>query len=438
MALLSHSLSPVQPAAQRPLLAFVGCYVVVFTGYAAACCMMWRGRSTSLSWIIVVGVAARLFFWTSAPIQSDDAFRYVFDGHTILAGENPYALSPADRLAGELEPGWNSAAAVGIHDHINHAHIPTIYPPLAQAMFTLGAGLQPWSLLGPRCVFTLLDVLTGAVLLHGLRRSGRSQAWIVFYAWNPLVIKEISNTAHLDSLPTLCIVALVWLCTGQPTSNTSAWRRSSAIGGVLGLAILSKLYPVILAPAAIVAVGCAYGKRYTLLMACVLAGLVALAYAPFAAVGFETLTAGLRTYQTHWVNNPGVFRLLDWCFESPRGVALGITAFAALSSALWMVQRNLAASCAAIQTTLVVWLLLLPACFPWYAIPLIALSVWRPTLWSVVLTLAFSGFYLALFLEFHPEIGLPADGVRGILHASIWLTWIAESVRSFAIRKRLQ
>jgi hypothetical protein len=197
-------------------------------------------------WILGVGVAARLLMSVSGLIQENDCYRYVLDGEAILHGVNPFRFSPEQVAeAGEASFGGGGDAQL-ILSRVGYPDIPTIYPPLAQLAFTVGAFLTPWSWHGQRIVFLLADLGTIAVLVLLLSRLGRPRHWIVFYAWNPLIIKEIANSAHLESLLSLSLSLLVLRCCywqARPTVARLAW-----VALAFSAAILSKLYPIILAP----------------------------------------------------------------------------------------------------------------------------------------------------------------------------------------------
>ena len=79
----------------------------------------------------------RLMVMLSPPFLSSDLYRYVWDGRVQAAGINPYLYIPAD-------PALAGLRDTAIFPHINRAdYAPTIYPPVAQAIF-LAVGLaQP-------------------------------------------------------------------------------------------------------------------------------------------------------------------------------------------------------------------------------------------------------------------------------------------------------
>ena len=152
-------------------------------------------------------------------------------------------------------------------------------------------------------------------------------------------------------------------------------------------------------------------------------GLVSVCYWPFMEMGIDGVTAGLRTYVEHWVNNPGVFAVMETLFRRPRVASGGIVVIVALLAAgrLWRSRRGPDDLVRCMQTSLLCWFLLSPACFPWYVVGLVALCVLRPRGWCVVLTGALGMFYLVRHVDYR---GWPENwqfAIQFFEHATIWI-----------------
>jgi hypothetical protein len=209
----------------------------------------------------VIGGAAM----AGPPNTSTDSARYAWDGIVQNAGISPYAFTPADARLDSLRPDWlfpapeTTAAGteVCVGERINRARttdgdvlcsalnrtaVPTIYPPaseifFASVRFLTGPGPAYWPL---QLSGLLLSLGTTVVLLVGMRRRGLDERNAALWAWCPLVATEAITNSHVDMLGVIFVVAAVFL-----VSSKKAWR-----GGVmLGIAIGTKLIPVLAAPA---------------------------------------------------------------------------------------------------------------------------------------------------------------------------------------------
>src|SRR4029453_16842488 len=87
-----------------------------------------------LAWILGVALVARLLLIPSAPTLSEDAYRYLWDGSLVRDGINPYVHAPSDPALVERR---NELFA-----RLNHADVPTIYPPAAQLFFGVVASVR--------------------------------------------------------------------------------------------------------------------------------------------------------------------------------------------------------------------------------------------------------------------------------------------------------
>lgn len=186
------------------------------------------------AWVVVAGaIAMRAVLVPLAPATSTDAYRYLWDGRVQSAGISPYAYAPD---APELQ-GLRDTAVFPL---INRPHVPTIYPPVAQAVFAGAhtAGLRTPT--GWKALIAVADLAAVLLLMGLLRRSGRAPAQAVAYAWNPVPIIAFALAGHLDALVVVALLAAV-----------VAWRRHRAAltGLALGLAGGLKLFPLLLLPA---------------------------------------------------------------------------------------------------------------------------------------------------------------------------------------------
>jgi hypothetical protein len=252
----------INPAQVRPLPLLIGAWLAFVT---AAWLLRKVPRRTSVALILLGGIALQLAAVSAPPQNSNDLYRYIWDGRVQAAGIDPYQYVPsASQLTGLREPGFlwlaggeycvkasyvSSQPAAELTPgctRINRPTVPTIYPPVAEAYF-LGVHYLPTgddSTTPIQATTALVAVLTTVLLLFGLGRLGRDIRMAALWSWCPTVALEAGNSAHVD------VVAVAITAVAVLTLATARSRRRTALGGVLlGLAIATKLTPALAVPA---------------------------------------------------------------------------------------------------------------------------------------------------------------------------------------------
>lgn len=269
-----------------------GAFVVAFAGYTA---LIFRAHDGRLRWLAGLGVALRLGLVFAFPLLSDDVYRFIWDGHLIAAGHNPFVELPAHYLeAGNGVPGLTPE----LFDRLNSPEYYTIYPPVAQGVFTLAVWVSPNSWYGAAVVMKLFLLacelgslwllwrLFGArardagegfqdrlpfsmnngtiavlpseppLLSQGPRREGEAapgeaarrkgagerglpRTNLLFYWLNPLIIVEITGNLHFEGAMVFFLLLAYYLL-----------QRSKLIAGAVAMAaaVASKLLPLMLLP----------------------------------------------------------------------------------------------------------------------------------------------------------------------------------------------
>lgn len=171
-----------------------------------------RGR-VAAGGVLLVAALVRLPLLAVPPTLSDDVLRYLWDGRVAAGGFNPYRLAPDDpRLAPLRDDLWR---------RLPHRQVPTVYPPLAVAAFSIAARL-PAPVTVWKAAVTAVDL--GAVALLGALAAARgvSRARVALYAWNPLVALEVAGMGHVDALGVAAVVATALLLVRRPRGSGDA------------------------------------------------------------------------------------------------------------------------------------------------------------------------------------------------------------------------
>jgi alpha-1,6-mannosyltransferase len=410
------------PVASRPLVMLT---MLMAASGAVYLTVAWNRQSLVSSsrkllwWIIGVGLAMRLAMFFSLPMMEDDWYRYLWDGAVTAHGLNPFERTPeAVRLASAPTSAQDSVyvslAADGgkVLNRINHPHLKTIYPPVAQAAFATAHLLAPWSIHGLRILLLLCDVASLLLLIRLLGRLGLPPAMTAVWWWNPLLVKEIYNSAHMDIL-------LVPLLLGAILAVSS--RRQLTASLLLALAVGVKVWPVILLPLFLRSRGAGWQRAGVAVVLFTAACLML--YSPLAG-RLGASASGFEAYFSGWEMNDGLFMLPLWLW---RGLARG---------AQWA-QLAARVTVGAILAVWVLWLcrspwdnpgqlarrglyavamlfMLSPTQFPWYfcwLLPLLALVPMRSLL---LLTALLPIYYLRFYF----------DGQGMVEIFDNWIVWV--------------
>ena len=162
---------------------------------------------------------------------SDDVNRYLWEGHVLNQGFNPYTHAPDSP---ELEPfrdlnhlNWKK---------INHKNLSAIYPPLALHTFQLFASFSPE-------IFRLFLILIDLLLIWGivkiLKQLRLPKEYSLLYAMNPFVNLFTAGEAHFD---VLYICAVIW------GIYFFQRKRYGFTFFLLGMATMLKYFSLILLP----------------------------------------------------------------------------------------------------------------------------------------------------------------------------------------------
>ncbi len=416
-------------------LALVGCtkqllvendhFVFGMSGVSSASAVLWLA-ALAILWlkptnvnrhtfgiILFFAIACRLIGLFDEPFLSSDVYRYAWDGVVQHAHMNPYKYVAIDPILQALrEPNLELYNNMNRRDY---AH--TIYPPVAQIGFyliTFISAQMTWM----KMAMVLFEglMLFGLLKLMRALRMQREQALV--YAWCPLAIWEFGSSGHLDAMAMAFIVFALWF-----RYQDDRWLT----GVFLGLAFLTKFYPIVLFPALY--------RRGDWKMPAVIAAMTVATYSLYLSAGKmvfgflggyaqeEGLETGTRYFLLQLVQHvPGLHGVGNRTFIAFAGLAmLGCCVWA------WRVATPLDAPRSAFlrpafALSLVLMLLFSPH-YPWYIAWLIPFLTLMPNL--PVLTYVAMFFYLCT-TRFATGTGWPQYHLNTILYASVAIAVIME------------
>jgi len=312
-----YSTAPPYSAANADFTPFLRIWVLSFLPYFVACVLLLatkppqgRWRWIELGIILAGALAFRALLLPLPPQLSRDSWRYLWDARVTLHGFSPYVYVP-------FNPALKPLANTILLTNMRFRTDPTIYPPGAQVVFLLSYLLAGANLLFLKGIFLIFDMITCGALVVLLRRWRLDPARVLIYAWCPLPIVEFAVQGHVDVITlTFSILALL------SVSNDSI-RGRILTGFLVGIATLTKLYPILLLVIIVpdmlrIALERdkpfyrhIRGRDYGLLAACFLT--IFFAYLPYLIMGHGQVLGFLRDYAVGQGENAGIIQqFMHW------------------------------------------------------------------------------------------------------------------------------
>lgn len=396
---------------------FLRLWIVSFLPYFAACALVLATKPAQGRWrwievgIVLAGAfILRALLLPLPPGFSRDSWRYLWDARVTLHGFSPYVYRP---ISAPLAPLVDTV----LFPRMRFRASATIYPPGAQGVFLLSYLLGGTNLYFLKGIFLIFDMVTCGALVVYLKRKGIDACRVLIYAWCPLPIIEFAIQGHVDVISlTFSILALL-------SFSNHSLRGRILTGFLLGMAALTKIYPILLLVVIIpdmlrgamersqtIAKGSIAaesnmldtvamslravamlirrisGRDYALLGACLLT--ILLGYLPYYIMGHGQVLGYFPTYSNEQGENAGFIQLvLQWIayghkLSLQRAVALerlvSLLFIAAVSLAVFVSRLRQRMSMAMAALVLFGAILAIsPHVFPWYTTVLL---MWIPLL----------------------------------------------------------
>jgi hypothetical protein len=291
---------------------------------------------------------------------------------------------------------------------------------VCQAVFGAAAWLFPESewgfILVLRLVILLAEAGTALLLLSLLRVFGQARRRALWYVLNPLVIVELTGNLHFEAV-LICLLLAAWwaLVRGR-------WGWSA---GALGLAVATKLLPLLVLPFLIRRLGWGAFLRYAVVVGIVLGGV----FAPFLSTELvSNIGRSLDLYFHTFEFNAGLYYvlraigywLLGYNLIGTLGTGLALAASMLILAIAWREkQPTLATLGWVLLLALTTYYLLATIVHPWYLAPLVALSCFTryryALVWSGMSLLSYAAYQTTAYSENLLLVGLEYGLVLSVL-----------------------
>lgn len=320
--------------------------------------------------IIAFGIIFRFTLLPTSYTTSDDVHRYLWEGKVIANGFNPYTTSPDDSSLTHLRDEN--------YEKVTFKHIPAIYPPLSQVVFTLNYFVAGNGTIFLKILYMICELLTLIFLSKLLELKGKDPKLVLLYAWLPLPILEYFNNAHLDVIGITFLVMFVYYFEKQKFNLASV---------LLALAFLSKLLAVLLLPLVIKKLGI----KKSFIFYAIFLSVSVIFYLPFTFNNLDVLT-GLFKYLSRWEFNGSVYNIIKAAFSSGQIARLFCAVMLSLSVLIIAIRYK--DFTRAVFTVFLYIIIFSTTLYPWYLGWIAALNILNPfySVMSLFFTINFSNF----------------------------------------------
>lgn len=367
----------------------LGLYLFLFAAYA------WSIPKIDLKRdyrpMLGLGLLFRLALVFAIPNLSDDFYRFVWDGRLTNMGINPFDFLPC-----ELWENWGPELRERFSDlwpHLNSQEYYSIYPTPLQTVFAAAckafpndAGQAVWVM-----KFSIFLAEAGSlVLLDRLaRRFKLSPRAVLLYAFNPLVIIELSGNLHFEAFMIFFLLLAIHLL-----SQKKIWHG----GAAMALAIASKLLPLMFFPLLIRRLG---WKKWFLW--CAFSGILGLVilFVFLRPSNLEHFRESINLYFSKFEYNASFYYSLQSIFGDFFWKIKFVLPLLVVATVFYLTWKDKKATWEslpqAMLLALTVYQLTSSTVHPWYLAPLVALSVLTRFRFAILWSFLIFGTYLTYY-----------------------------------------
>lgn len=245
-----------------------------------------------------LAIISRVILLFSIPLLSDDIYRFIWDGSQILHGINPFIYKPKELMSFNYD--WVDTL---LFQKMNSQNYFSIYPPINQFIFMLSAIPGKGNLLASVTIIRIVIMLFDFGNIYFIRKLlayfKKDEKLVFIYALNPLVILEFTGNLHFEALMIFFTLWSVWLLLNNK------WILSSVI---LGLAVCTKLLPIIFLPLFIKYIG----WKKTIYAGLICGFVVLILFFPFIhnLKLLENIISSIQLYYGKFEFNGSIYQLL--------------------------------------------------------------------------------------------------------------------------------
>ncbi|MFC2123530.1 glycosyltransferase 87 family protein [Bacteroidota bacterium] len=367
------------------------------------------------------GILARLSLLLLVPNLSDDIFRFIWDGHLVASGLNPFSQLPSYWLnIPDTPSGINNELLLKFGAKDTYS----CYPPINQFIFWISIIIPGnrifWNILIMRLFILTAEFGNFWIIPRLLKKYKLPVSMGLIWYLNPLVILELTGNLHFEAIMVFFLLLSLYYF------DKTKWILSAIF---MGLAVSIKLIPLIFLPLFFKRIGIKNTFLYSLLTITILL----VQFIPF--VGSDPIYgffSSLSLYFHKLEFNASVYYLLRevgyWVTDNNIIQALGpflaivaLTGIIIYSKKEDAKQNNLATSA---LWVLMIYVSLSTTLHPWYITSMLVLNIFTrfrfTIVWSYFIFFTYAGYSVEGFQEPSLLIFIEYAMVYGVMLVEIY------------------
>ncbi len=216
--------------------------LTLFVALFFFCFKLIQFEKLNFRFLLGLGIIFRLVFLFTEPNLSQDFYRFIWDGHLVANGDNPYLHTPDELIKNMVSIIPNADVLYEGMGSLSARHYSN-YPPLNQLLFALASFIGGKSMFGSLLVLRITIILADiGVFYFGrrlLKNLNKSPHLIFWYFLNPLVIVELTGNLHFEGVMLFFFILSMFLL------SINKWKVAAV---VMACSISVKLVPLLFLP----------------------------------------------------------------------------------------------------------------------------------------------------------------------------------------------
>lgn len=369
------------------------------------CFKLIQFEKLNFRFLLGIGIIFRLIFLFIEPNLSQDFYRFIWDGHLVSSGANPYLNTPDQLMENMVSMIPNADILYEGMGSLSARHYSN-YPPLNQLIFAIAAFVGGKSIFGSlfamRAIIILADIgvfYFGRKLLKNLNKSPHLIFW---YFLNPLVIVELTGNLHFEGVMLFFFILALFLL------SIDKWKTA---GVVIACSISIKLVPLLFLPLFFKYLG----WKKSIIFYAIIGVTSIILFLPFNTPEFiDNYSKTIKLWFSNFEFNASIYNIAKktaihfdakpWEFIKEYGKITPLFTIATVGLFTFLPKRyDLNRVLWSMMWVLTIYYFVSTTVHPWYVIFLVLLSIFTTyryaIIWSAAIVLSYFAYSQADFKE---------------------------------------